>query len=328
MKPKIKIAVFGFYELEPLRVERIFQIFSKKYDLEISDNPDLVFYSSMALHEGGEHLKHKCLKVFVTSEPERPDFRICDYSFHWDDTDERNFHLPYYAVHPYFEQLRTKQFKGEVKKFRQHDKSRFCAFVVSNPKNKERIEFCKKLMAYKKVDCAGKVLNNMPRLEPFWKKEVAFFKRYKFTIAFESSSMTNYTTEKNYRPLLVGSIPIYQGNPRIAEHFNPEAFINCHDYDNFDQVIKRVIEVDNDDALYQKYVNAPAILKGSKAYAITEKAIMERLDKIVNSIGAVTPVSKRLSYKLRLPLYKLDRLQLIARSKLQLGRRLKKLISS
>ena len=150
---------------------------------------------------------------------------------------------------------------------------------------------------------------------------------FRHSINFQSrlkiSSSINYITEKICIALACGSIPIYWGSSRVSEYFNPEAFINCHDYDNFDQVIKRVIEVDNDDNLYQKYVNAPAIVKGSKLSMITEEKIMERLDEIVDSIGAVTPVSRRLSYK---HLYTLDRHQVIARSKLQLGKRLKKLI--
>ncbi len=271
---------------------------------------------------------YDCLRIFFTAENVRPDFRLCDYAFSFEDTDDKNFQLPVYADHPFFEQLRTQRYSDEIKEFRKCGKSKFCAFLFSNPACKERIEFCKKLRSYKKVDCPGEVLNNMPRLAVSWRGEVAFFREYKFSIAFENLSTVHYTTEKIFRPLLVGCIPIYWGNPRVAEHFNSEAFINCHDYDDFDQVVKRVIEVDNDDALYQKYVSAPAVLEGSKAHAITEEAIMERLDKIVGGIGVVTPVAGRLSYKFRLPLHKLDSLQRRARYKLQLRTRLKRLISA
>lgn len=76
-------------------------------------------------------------------------------------------------------------------------------------------------------------------------------KKYKFTIAFENSSSNGYTTEKLYQPLQSFSVPIYWGNPLVVRDFNPKAFINCNDFDNdFDAVIERVKELDNDPDKY------------------------------------------------------------------------------
>jgi hypothetical protein len=77
-------------------------------------------------------------------------------------------------------------------------------------------------------------------------------KSYKFTIAFENTYQVGYTTEKLWQPFLANSIPIYCGDPNVTRDFNPKAFINCNDYDNFDDVIKRVIELDSDDELYMQ----------------------------------------------------------------------------
>jgi len=57
--------------------------------------------------------------------------------------------------------------------------------------------------------------------------------------------------------MLVNSIPIYRGNPRIGEEFNPKSFINWHDYENDNDMIDRIIEVDNDDALYNNMLKEP-----------------------------------------------------------------------
>jgi len=149
-------------------------------------------------------------------------------------------------------------------------------------------------MLHKKVDCPGKSLNNMPSIDiegaARWVSKVEFIKRHKFTIAFENESSPNYVTEKIFDALLVNSVPIYWGSPKITEYFNPDAFINCHDYDSFDRVIDQIIEVDNDDDLYRKYTDAPPILEGSRLPACSEELVMERLDKIVDSIGVVKPV--------------------------------------
>lgn len=40
-----------------------------------------------------------------------------------------------------------------------------------------------------------------------------FVGQYKFTLAFENAVCDDYITEKLWRPLIVGSIPIYYGSP-------------------------------------------------------------------------------------------------------------------
>lgn len=42
-----------------------------------------------------------------------------------------------------------------------------------------------------------------------------FLARYKFVIAFENSACEDYVTEKLWRPLAVGVLPIYYGAPNI-----------------------------------------------------------------------------------------------------------------
>ena len=46
-----------------------------------------------------------------------------------------------------------------------------------------------------------------------------FLGRYKFVLAFENGVCDDYITEKFWRPLLVGSIPIYFGSPTARVSF-------------------------------------------------------------------------------------------------------------
>lgn len=39
--------------------------------------------------------------------------------------------------------------------------------------------------------------------------------QYKFTLAFENAIGDDYITEKLWRPLIVGSVPVYLGSPSI-----------------------------------------------------------------------------------------------------------------
>lgn len=42
-----------------------------------------------------------------------------------------------------------------------------------------------------------------------------FVAQYKFTLAIENAKCDDYITEKLWRPLIAGSIPIYLGSPSV-----------------------------------------------------------------------------------------------------------------
>jgi hypothetical protein len=283
MKKKLKIDVAnfwkGFREGE-IYHDYLFKLLRQRYEVEFSDNPDVLFFSVFP-DDLKDHMNYHCLKIFYNGENASPPDYECDYSFSFEETDERNFHLPNFVRHPYFQEFRQQDFSARAQELRDFPKEKFCNFIYSNPHAQERQAFCRKLMEYKPVDCPGRVLNNMPGLSAGWNEKLNFIKRYKFTIAFENVSAPRYTTEKIYHPLLVKSIPIYWGNPDVAEYFNPASFVNCRDYENFDQVIAHVREIDQDDDLYQQYLNANPVAETGRLHNFAEEAILERLDQIL-----------------------------------------------
>lgn len=53
----------------------------------------------------------------------------------------------------------------------------------------------------------------------------------KFTLSFENSAAKDYVTEKFYRPIAEGSIPVVYGAPNIDQFAPaPHAIINAYDY--------------------------------------------------------------------------------------------------
>ena len=173
---------------------------------------------------------------------------------------------------------------------RSNPKSRFCNYIYGYKGRfgVSRASFCRKLMRYKHVDCPGPSLNNMrfPQPPPHphrYIEKLHFIKDYKFTIAFENQSLSGYITEKISHPLAVGSIPIYWGCPEAADYYNPKAFINCHDYPDFDAVIEHVKEVDNNPELYAEYINAPPSLPGQHYYMET---IIDRCRRVADNVYA------------------------------------------
>lgn len=275
MKQKIKINFEDFWfpsTEEAIKESTLYKILSKRFDLELAKKPDFLIYSCF----GKNYLKYDCVRIFYTGENVRPDFDDCDYSFSFDfPVTEKNYRLPLYKL--YTEEFDVVKNKNRNIEMIINEKRKFCNFLYSNKRAQERIEFFHKLQEYKKVDSGGKLLNN---LGLFVEDKLAFLRNYKFTIAFENSSYPGYTSEKILHSFAADSIPIYWGNPLIGRDFNPKSFINCHDYESFDDVVKIIIEIDNDDDLYKKYLNEPAFKDNSENEFVNEKNILDRFEEI------------------------------------------------
>ena len=96
-------------------------------------------------------------------------------------------------------------------------------------------------------------MNNMTPTEKIcWDNEskTNFQKKSKFTICFESTAHDGFITEKITDAFYSDTIPVYYGSNNITDIFNPKAFINVADYDSFDEVIEKIIELDQDDEKY------------------------------------------------------------------------------
>ena len=153
---------------------------------------------------------------------------------------------------------------------------KFCFFAVSGPYDINRIKFFLKLSRYKKVDSFGLLLNNTGNLKDrkTYRKNYKKIKSYKFVICFENSFAENYITEKIFQAVMGNAIPIYRGAPNIGEYFNTKSFINYEDYgSSYAKMMKRVIELDQDDEKYLEMLNEPFLLNDEmpKSYLGREK---------------------------------------------------------
>jgi Glycosyltransferase family 10 (fucosyltransferase) C-term len=48
---------------------------------------------------------------------------------------------------------------------------------------------------------------------------------YKYYIACENNSEYNYATEKVFEPIICESLPFYWGCPNLADHLDPDSFV-------------------------------------------------------------------------------------------------------
>lgn len=265
-----------------------------KIEVEISNDPEILFFS----YFGTSHLQYTCHKIQFLGENVAPDFRIADYAISFDYLQEPNhLRLPLYVLLfdgnknlANFLQQKTAAAIDELVK----EKTGFCSFVVSSKDTESRIDFFHHLSAYKKVDSGGSVLNNVGGRVP---DKLAFIRMYKFNIAFENATYPGYVTEKLVEAKEANTVPVYWGNPRIAEEMNPKSFINYHDYNSTKALLNRVIEVDNNEALYKEYLREPLFYNNQPNEYFDDGRFVDFFKKIVAEVKDTTPVSKTLRFK-------------------------------
>ncbi len=293
MKRTIKINFSDFWPGFNPNDNYLLNVLKRHYNVELSDKPDILFFSCYGLG----YLSYKCHKVQFLAENIRPDFRIADFALSFDYTDHpKHLRLPLYVM--YFDQQYTVEDLVRRKTAEEinsivESKKKFCCFVVSNPKSHVRIDFFHKLSQYKQVDSGGRVLNNVGK--PVSNK-LDFVRDYKFIIAFENSSYPGYTTEKVLEPRQVNTIPIYWGNPLVGQEMNTRSFVNFHDYNSFDTLMEKVIEVDQNDDLYRQYQQESLFNGYAPNEYFNEDRFTGFFNKVIESLES-RPVSESIGYK-------------------------------
>jgi alpha(1,3/1,4) fucosyltransferase len=245
----------------------------KHFNVRLDDNPDYLFFSVY----GNNHLNYNdCIKILYTGENIVPDFNLCDYALgtHYLDFGERYLRFPLYIYYQWdFIQYLKKRpdIDNWLKQSNQKlHKREFCNFIYSNNANSDPMRdlFFNELNKYKKVDSGGGHLNNIgKRVED----KLEFIKDYKFTIAFENSSVPGYTTEKLIEPILMKSLPVYYGNPLVERDFNLNSFIWVKDHSDFNRAIEEIIMLDNDDELYIKKLETNKFIENNNILIWEEK---------------------------------------------------------
>ena len=299
-KPELRILIFDFDGKRMKRktidkyISSRFSPFERNWNVIYTDRyPHVVILSFYDRISKGILMKLLKLRflygpalviVGYTGESFKPDYTHFDYWISLREDSVKNFYEGLtFKILTYWKGKAFNSLSPIESSFNRRDlhiPTEFCNFVYSNPAPEERKTFCKMLMRYKQVDCAGKVLHNTDKL---WKLEEQrtnktnkiipvrefpvreFMKNYKFSISFENKSQKGYITEKIFNAHYAGTIPIYWGCPQVGEVLNSDSFINCHEYTSFEAVIKRVKEIDDDSNLYLKYKNTPFFKNGVKS---------------------------------------------------------------
>jgi hypothetical protein len=264
-------------------------ILGKHFNLEFdSVNPDILFYSL----SHNSHLKYNnCLKIFVNAEPgsyndlsrypqndrtlvsiQDADYTLMSYHL----TMEKNFYFPITLLWLYHHIFVTKIFdsiESLTKPRNFYEKNNFCVFLHNNYSVKKRNELFTKLNNYKKITTKsdfsfGRNYDSISKVIKF--REYGF----KFSFAIQNHYYTeNHVTgnnnpvfnvpglidEKITESFFGNTIPIFYGNEDITKIFNKDSFINYHEYNNDEDFISKIIEIDNNDKLFYDMSTQPII---------------------------------------------------------------------
>lgn len=269
-KELLRVAVVDFWDgatqdeldvfLSPIR--EVYNV------VEDYNSPDLLIYSCF----GDAHLKYQnCKRLFICGENVVPDFNSCDFSISTlkIQFENRNFWFPWglYLNYPTSSIAPLSLVKNPCDR-------NFCSFIYSQDSLGEgaklRKKFCECLMRYRHVDCPGNVLHNMDsdilsnrHDETSWhESKIRFLSNYKFNIAFENSDAHGYITEKLIDCYMANTVPIYWGSKGDIAPFSPDSVICAHDYDSFGDLIQRILELDQNEELYLKALNANPLRDG------------------------------------------------------------------
>lgn len=302
-RKRIKVKLVGFWEGYKPEDNIICRILEKNYDVDYSDKPDYVICGPYWDNGYYSWLEYSTVRIFYSFENYIPDFNFFDYGISTYPLKLYDRHLCFPvcldAWHNRFELLKykTRTYDSSIL----NEKIYFANFIYSHESEDSiRGDFFKKLCEYKHVESPGRYLNNMPdgQIVKFVNDSKALFQRKcKFSLCFESTVHKGFVTEKITDAFFADTIPIYYGSDTVSEIFNPKAFINCSDYSSFDQVIDRIIELDNDDKQYLEMLSQPILVdnelynrKSSEAERFVRNIFDQPIEKAYRRSSAFWPI--------------------------------------
>lgn len=220
-------------------------ILEKHFEVKVTKkNPDVVIHS--IFNRKLEAPRFKCKKILFIAENIRYSYdtrtkskinqalNTTNYTISFDPENEKNYRLPLWQYFILMNPDYKKDLFEEKIIWDKERMDRFCAFVVSNQSNFIRNSAYTSLSSYRRVHSYGRFMTNDLSLQKlskgkYWRDaKMEYFKKvvHKFMFAMENTSYPWYCTEKIMDAFLVGSIPIYWGDPKIGKDWNQKAFIN------------------------------------------------------------------------------------------------------
>lgn len=171
-----------------------------------------------------------------------------------------------------------------------NERSKFCSFIVSNPRNALRNQSFHWLNSYKPVCSAGALYNTVGS-DIFAGqgggggeiKKTQFMMNYKFALAYENNSARGYTTEKYLHAKAAGTVPIYWGDPEFQRDFNPAGCLDARNVKTPDELVELVKSCESESE-WAKRASVPAL--DLYKVELVRKTLAECAKRIYTIMGA------------------------------------------
>lgn len=263
-------------------------------------SPNLVFWGPLS--NGTENRWPGIPKIYFTGENSRAvrtNNTFLNIGFDYDDPSPDYVRLPLWV-------LEVNWFGGNVDVMKnprpvslldatttiKKPRSKFCAFVASNPNNPVRNATFDMIHRWRPVDSGGRLFCNLPAPIPAGLgggggelAKVNFYKDYKFVLAMENSSREGYVTEKLFHAKVAGAVPIYWGDRWADRDFDKKGFLNITEAKTPQEVLAKIAAVD--DNAWEEMTAIPAVTPYKKAWCqhtmvfLANKIFKAILDKTV-----------------------------------------------
>ncbi|XP_066476256.1 alpha-(1,3)-fucosyltransferase 11 isoform X2 [Tiliqua scincoides] len=148
----------------------------------------------------------------------------------------------------------------------------------------DRDRYVRELMRHIQVDSYGGCLNNR-QLPNMRLKDTStattedselmtLISKYKFHLAMENAICHDYMTEKLWRPMHVGAVPVYRGSPSVRDWMpNDHSIILIDDFESPKELAEYLHFLDSNSDEYLKY------LQYKSPGGITNKFLLENMEK-------------------------------------------------
>ena len=314
---KVKIKFSNWWTQE-LRIDEFGPIFSnnpylikKGIELEITNNPEFIIYGTY-----GDFISAACsddssaIKILFITEPLSADFMLFDYCIGFDPYSYGDRYC-YYPDFLYSPGTSISDISFDEAKNILHNKKYFCDFIYSHDgRDVSRKKYFDLLNSYKRVESAGTYLNNQPdNLAVDFKKDgdtskYDFQSKCKFSLCIQSIDKEWFINEKIMHAIRANSIPIFYGTNKLKNIINEDRVIFINDFDSDEELLQRIIQIDNDDDLYCKIISKPFFKEQGFQKRIIDEACKFICDVFVLGKKHLINVNKERTIKKRLLAYK------------------------
>jgi hypothetical protein len=183
----------------------------------------------------------------------------------------------------------------------QNRNKKFCCITQAS-NNDFRGKVFDKLCEYKNVDSSGPWRQNLTGSDTLnkyqwmnslyegridgltYREKIDFFKKYKFNIAIHYTFTDYIIQEKLFHSYFAGCIPIFYGNKYILEEgFNPDSFVNLHNYEDLNEFLDHIKVIDSNVELYKKYIEEPIFINNKIPEYFNFDYTLAFLEKIIET---------------------------------------------